>query len=98
MNSVISSKTSVFVGGGITQDYMYMLNHDTELVLKFKGTGTSGAMVSNRISWFYDLKGTSLSIDTACSSSLVALHHACQNLRHGDSEMVRCNQLYFHAA
>ena len=56
--------------------------------MKYKGVGTSHAMMANRVSWFFDLKGTSLAIDTACSSSLVALHLACQNLKSAESGMV----------
>ncbi len=44
-------------------------------------------MIAARISDFYDLKGTSLTIDTACSSSLVAVHEACQKIRAGECEM-----------
>lgn len=83
------SATSVFIGGGFDQDYLHSMNQDTEMVVKGKATGTSTALLSNRISWFYDLKGTSMTIDTACSSSLVALHQACQDIRAGQSEIVR---------
>ena len=72
------------------QDFLYGLNQDTETILKNKATGTSTTMLANRVSWFYNLNGTSLCLDTACSSSLVALHLACQDLRSGQSESVTC--------
>ncbi|MEJ2415523.1 MAG: SDR family NAD(P)-dependent oxidoreductase [Exilibacterium sp.] len=40
--------------------------------------------VANRLSYFFDLHGPSLSMDTACSSSLTALHLACEALRRGE--------------
>ncbi|KAL4914815.1 thiolase-like protein [Aspergillus aurantiobrunneus] len=48
-------------------------------------SGTSRAMLANRISWFYDLRGPSFALDTACSSSLYALHLACQSLQAGET-------------
>jgi acyl transferase domain-containing protein len=54
----------------------------------YHATGNSGAILANRISWFFDLKGPSVMIDTACSSSLVALDQACQALRLHQTSMV----------
>ena len=44
-------------------------------------------MLSNRISFVYDLRGPSMTIDTACSSSLVALHEATQAIARGEIEL-----------
>ena len=46
-------------------------------------TGNTLSLISNRVSYIFDLKGPSLTIDTACSSSLVALDYAAQDLKSG---------------
>lgn len=51
----------------------------------YSTTGNGLTMMSNRLSWFYDLRGPSLTLDTACSSSLVALSLSCQNIRSSSS-------------
>lgn len=71
-----------------------MAFHDAENAHMYQATGTGAAILSNRISWFYDLKGPSITLDTACSSSLVALHLACQSLRTGESDQVSPTALY----
>lgn len=88
MADVAGSKTSCYVGC-FTRDYSDMLACDREDLPLYSGTGTGSAIMSNRISWFFDMKGPSISLDTACSSSMVALHLACQSIRTGESEMVR---------
>jgi acyl transferase domain-containing protein len=64
-----------------------MLARDPEVGPAYQATGNGQAILSNRISYFFDLKGPSITIDTACSASLTALHLACQSLRTGESEM-----------
>jgi len=41
-------------------------------------------MLANRLSYFFDLRGPSITLDTACSSGLVALHEACKSILNGE--------------
>ncbi|KAK5942650.1 Type I Iterative PKS [Knufia obscura] len=85
VDQLIGSKTSVFCGC-FTGDYDLLSNHDIFNHAPNAATGTGRAMLSNRVSWFFDLRGASFTVDTACSSSLYALHSACQSLRLGESK------------
>lgn len=87
LESVKGSMTSVFLGSIGSGEYTSLYGADDEINNKYQATGTSMAMLSNRLSWFYDFRGPSLTLDTACSSSLVSLHLACQSLLRGESEM-----------
>jgi acyl transferase domain-containing protein/NADPH:quinone reductase-like Zn-dependent oxidoreductase/SAM-dependent methyltransferase len=69
-------------------DYNRLFDVDEEIQPIYKATGNAGSILANRISWFYDLRGPSMTVETACSSSMVALHLACQSLRTGESKMV----------
>lgn len=60
---------------------------DPEVMPPSTLTGNFTAMLSNRISHFYDFQGASMSIDTGCSGALVALHQGCQTLRAGESNV-----------
>ncbi|KAF5671222.1 beta-ketoacyl synthase domain-containing protein [Fusarium heterosporum] len=77
------SDTGVFVGQ-MTDDYYDILNKDVSCAPQYTATGSSRAIIANRVSYFFDWRGPSLNIDTACSSSLVALHQAVQALRSGE--------------
>lgn len=83
--SVAGSKTGVFIGAS-GSDYRLLLEQDRAEIEPHLATGSSMAVLPNRISYFFDLRGPSLQVDTACSSSLVAVHEAVQTLRLG-----RCN-------
>ncbi|KAI9695597.1 MAG: Type I Iterative PKS [Bogoriella megaspora] len=95
MENVAGSNTSVYVGAQ-GNDYKTFFENDEEVQATYKAIGNSGAILSNRLSWFYDLRGPSMTIETACSSSLIALHLACQSLRTSESNMslVCGSQLY----
>ncbi|GAB1319702.1 hypothetical protein MFIFM68171_09912 [Madurella fahalii] len=85
MEKLAGSNTSCYVGC-FSRDYNEMLTHDPETSPVYVSTGNGAAILSNRVSYFFDLKGPSLTVDTACSSSLVAFHLACQSLRTGESK------------
>ncbi|KAF2962695.1 hypothetical protein GQX73_g10878 [Xylaria multiplex] len=67
--------------------HMSILQQDFEAEQRHAAMGIAPSMLANRISWFFDFKGTSMNLDSACSSSLLALHLACQDLRTGASSM-----------
>lgn len=87
MEKIVGSRTGVYVTG-FNHDHLAVLNADLESALKYKVTGVSNSIISNRLSWFFDFKGPSLTVDTACSSSMVALHLAAQSLRSSESDIV----------
>ncbi|KAK1986914.1 beta-ketoacyl synthase, partial [Colletotrichum cereale] len=86
LSAVSGSRTGVYVGC-MSSDYCDMQMADIETMPKYTGIGTSRSMLSNRVSYFFNLRGPSMTIDTACSSSLVGVDSAVRSLRDGTSEM-----------
>ncbi|XP_028912877.2 LOW QUALITY PROTEIN: fatty acid synthase [Ornithorhynchus anatinus] len=62
------------------------LSRDPESLLGYSMVGCQRAMMANRLSYFFDLKGPSIALDTACSSSLLALANAFRAIRVGDCD------------
>lgn len=83
MTSMAGSDTAVYVGS-MFDDYGTMILRDIQDTPTYFATGTGRSLLSNRISYFFDWHGPSISVDTACSSSLVAVHMAVQCLRAGE--------------
>lgn len=86
MEHMQGTDTAVYVGV-MTADYYEMLLRSPESLPTYFATGTNSSILSNRLSYFYDLKGPSETINTACSSSLVAVHRGVQSLRSGEARM-----------
>jgi acyl transferase domain-containing protein/enoyl-CoA hydratase/carnithine racemase/acyl carrier protein len=49
--------------------------------------GNSYASIANRVSYFLNLHGPSMTVDTMCSSSLTTMHLACQDLKLGRTNL-----------
>ena len=70
--------------GAFNSDYADLLGKDAEWTHSHSFTGTGRAMLSNRISYTFNLHGPSMTIDTGCSASLVAFHKACRAIAMGE--------------
>lgn len=84
LDDVSGSNTSVHVGT-MTDDYIIIQGRDPDTLGSHAATGVSRAILSNRVSYAFNLRGASLTLDTACSSSLVTLHLAAQGLQNGEA-------------
>ena len=80
-----NTKTGVYMGCCNTEYFSQQLEN-SENCDEYSITGGLLTLLSNRISYFYGLTGTSLTLDTACSSSGHALHLACQSIINGENE------------
>lgn len=86
MESARGSNTAVYVAV-YSRDYDRMMYKDIDQLSKYHTTAAGDAILANRISYTFDLKGPSMTLDTGCSGSMVALHQACQSLRTGECDM-----------
>ncbi len=81
-SAVAGTNVGVFVGAS-SLDYGNLRVLDAASGDAYAATGNTLSIISNRISYIFDLKGPSFTIDTACSSSLVALDAAVNAIRAG---------------
>ncbi len=80
------SQTGVFVAS-YHNDYTQLQYEHPDLIDGRTLTGALQSIVSNRLSFLFNMHGPSLTVDTACSSSLVTVHLACQNLRNRECDL-----------
>ncbi|WP_197508106.1 polyketide synthase, partial [Mycobacterium sp. 1245801.1] len=80
-------EVSVFLGA-MTDDYAALTLRDLADNLDHHTfTGISRAMIANRVSYAFGLRGPSMTVDSGQSSSLVAVHLGCDSVRTGRATM-----------
>jgi len=78
-------RVGVFAGAH-AHDYQELCQRAGAEVNAYWNSGLNGALLANRISYFHDFHGPSLTINTACSSGLEAMHWAVAALQSGQCE------------
>ncbi len=86
-HAAVSGKSvGVFIGA-CTTDFNKLKVRNGSVSTGHSGTSAAASIIANRVSYFFNFKGPSLTIDTACSSSLTAFHYAVESLKNGDCEI-----------
>ncbi|MCV7195318.1 type I polyketide synthase [Mycobacterium angelicum] len=74
--------------GAMNDDYAFLTLRDAADTLDHHSfAGSNRAMIANRVSYAFGLRGVSMVVDSAQSSSLAAVHLACESLRAGAAEL-----------
>ncbi|MBB6000812.1 type I polyketide synthase [Streptomonospora salina] len=87
------SRTGVFVGA-MGDDHSARTAEPTHHTL----TATSRAVIANRISYVFGLRGPSMAVDTGQSSALAAVHLAVESLRRGESDLAAAGGAHLNLA
>ena len=85
-NQLRGTATGVYMGS-TNNDYGMLITADPAEMHPYAMTGTSSAIIANRLSYAFDLRGPSINVDTACSASLVAVNQAVKDLRVGAADV-----------
>ncbi|KAK9609658.1 Non-reducing polyketide synthase pyr2 [Aspergillus fumigatus] len=60
---------------------------DPQALPAYMVTGNSPSIMANRISYYFDWRGPSVTVDTGCSSSLLAVHLGVEALQNDDCSL-----------
>lgn len=85
LESVAGSRTGVLLGL-MFEDYRAVTRGSLSQIDGYTVASNTPSFAANRISFLFDLLGTSLTLDAACASSHAALHLACDLIRSGEIE------------
>ncbi|KAN0019022.1 hypothetical protein ACTFIU_002224 [Dictyostelium citrinum] len=84
LDEIKGKKVGVFIGSSSGD---YLRGFDSSEINQFTTPGTNSSFLSNRLSYFLDVNGPSMTVNTACSASMVAIHLGLQSLWNGESEL-----------
>jgi polyketide synthase PksN len=89
----ISSKQKISLSGnvgvyvGVMYDEYPLYAAQEQIMGRPTAVFGAPASIANRVSYYCNLHGPSMTVDTMCSSSLTAIHLACQSLQRGECEL-----------
>lgn len=92
LGDLAGTNVGVFAAIG-SPEYGQQAAEDLVSTTTWTALGNAPCMFANRLSYFFDLTGPSISLDAACASSSYAVHMACQSLRSGE-----CNAAFVGAS
>lgn len=81
----LEGNVGVFVGAMYEEYQLYGSRMTDEGITS--AVTCNPANIANRVSYFCNFHGPSMSLDTMCSSSLTTIHLACQSLRLGETDL-----------
>ncbi|KAF2762994.1 hypothetical protein EJ05DRAFT_495835 [Pseudovirgaria hyperparasitica] len=87
INNIKGTNTAVYIGSA-GRDFELIGSKDIEQMPTYFALGAIPSIQSNRLSWFFDLRGPSMTVDTACSGSMQCLYLGAQSLLNGECDMV----------
>lgn len=85
LDAIAGTRTGVFAAS-FTTDWQQMSFKEQSFRHTMAATGVDPGILSDRISYVFNLNGPSLLCNTACSSSIYALHNACIALRNDECD------------
>ena len=78
---------NIGVFAGVTFNNYQLLMAEEAGQTPFFPASSQTFSIANRVSYFFNFTGPSLTLDTACSSSLYAIHQACESLKRGECNL-----------
>ncbi|KAI1503395.1 KR domain-containing protein [Biscogniauxia marginata] len=85
LDAISGTRTGVFAAS-FTSDWQQMAFKEQSFRHTMSATGVDPGILSDRISYVFNLNGPSILCNTACSSSIYALHQACVALRDNECD------------
>ncbi|MFE4053273.1 SDR family NAD(P)-dependent oxidoreductase [Streptomyces sp. YIM B13518] len=83
--NVLNGRVGVFVG--VMYEEYQLHGAQSQALGDPLAVSGSAAAIANRVSYFCNFHGPSMSVDTMCSSSLTSIHLACRSIGWGDCDI-----------
>ncbi|EGC29114.1 hypothetical protein DICPUDRAFT_159351 [Dictyostelium purpureum] len=83
LDQIKGNKIGVFIGSSSSD---YLRGFDSSEINQFSTPGTNSSFLSNRLSYFLDVNGPSITVNTACAASMTAVHLGLTSIWNGETK------------